>query len=136
MKRELALACLLVAGTAGAADTPKLKDTELFTKTAKGCKDVNMEGWQHPTRQVFIERGIKLQKVSLCNSNKFPIFYAEVPYDPHFAHNDNYFTPLYSALLKANGQWPFAIVATGDNAIIVVTGKSNAIKEDIEDYED
>lgn len=95
---------------------------------------MNMESWRHPTRQVFIERGIKLQKASLCNDNKFPIFYAEIPYDPHLAHNDNYLFPLYRALLKANGEWPFAIVATSDNAIIVITGKSNAIKEEIEDY--
>jgi hypothetical protein len=136
MTRGFALACLLAAGTAGAADLPKIKETELFTKTVSGCKDVKMEGWNHPTKQVLIERGVKLEKVSLCNNKKFPIFYAGVPYDPNFAHNNNYFFPLYSAMLKANGQSQFAIVATSDNTIILVTGNSNSVHESLEMYAD
>jgi hypothetical protein len=117
-----------------AADPPRIGGTEFFTKTAWGCQDLNMETWSHPTKQVFIERGVKLEKVSICNDKKLPVFYAEIPYDPNFAHNNNYFHPLYHSLLKANGWWPFAIVATSDNLIIFVTGNKRTLNESLEEY--
>lgn len=134
MFRLIAPTCFLIAGTALPANSPRIEDTEFFTKTAWGCQDVNMKKWSHPTKQVLIERGVKLEKVSLCNNKKLPVFYAEVPCDPHSAHNDNYLHPLYYSLLKANGWWPFAIVATNDNTIIFVSGSKETLSEDLEDY--
>jgi hypothetical protein len=128
------LVFLFVAGSAFGGDLPQLENTKFFTETAHGCRDVNMERWSHPTKQIFIEKGVKLKRVSLCNNNKLPVFYAEVPYDPHFARNDNYFFPMYRGLLKANGWWPFAIVDTSDNTIIFVSGDKKNIKEDLEMY--
>lgn len=125
---------LLVTGSALAADPPRIADTEFFTKTASGCQDVNMEKWSHKTKQVFVEKGLKLEKVSLCNNKKLPVFYAEVPYDPHLAHNNNHLRPLYYSLLEANGWWSFAIVATSDNTIIFVSGSKKTLSENLEDY--
>lgn len=136
MNKRFSLVCLLIAGTVMAAELPKIKETNLFIKTVSDCNDVKMEGWNHPTKQVLIERGVKLEKVSLCNNKKFPIFYAKVPCDPNLAHNNNYLFPLYRAMLKANGEWPFAIVATSDNTIILITGNSNSIHESLEMYAD
>lgn len=133
MLRNIALACLLVSGAAAASEPPKIEETELFTKTARDCQDVSTD-WTHPTKQVLIERGVILQKVSLCNGRTFPIYYAEVPYDPNLGHNNNYFFPLYDALLKANGRWPFAVVATSDNTIIFVTDESGTTRERLEMY--
>lgn len=82
---------LVMAGSAFGGDLPQLENTKFFKETAHGCLDVNMEVWSHPTKQVFIKEGVKLKKVSLCNNRKLPVFYAEVPYAPHFAHNNNYF---------------------------------------------
>ncbi|MGD9970125.1 MAG: hypothetical protein AB7S65_06680 [Sulfuricurvum sp.] len=124
----------LIVTSVLAADLPRLTDTEFFTKTALGCQDVNIQTWSHPTKQVLIERGIKLKKVSLCNNKKLPVFYAEIPYDPHFAHNNNYLHPLYYSLLRANGWWPFAIVATSDNTIIFIKGNKKSLSENLEDY--
>jgi len=127
MNRQIALILFLTAGYALAADSPRIADTEFFTKTAWGCQDVKLENWSHPTKQVLIQRGVKLEKMSLCNNKKLPVFYAEIPYDPHFAHNNNYLHPLYHSLLEANGWWPFAIVSTNDNTIIFISGNKNTL---------
>lgn len=134
MVRWFATIFLFSAGSALAAETPRIGDTEFFTKTAWGCQDVKMESWNHPTKQVFIERGARLERVSICNDRKLPVFFAEIPYDPKLAHNNNYLHPLYQSLLKANGWWPFAIVATNDNLIIFVSGNKKALSESLEEY--
>ncbi|MBB1474004.1 hypothetical protein H5368_13290 [Luteimonas sp. MC1782] len=133
MSKIIAMACLLVSGVAWADELPKMEETELFAKTVRGCKEVGTD-WSHPTKQVLIERGVTLQKVSLCNDRTFPVFYAEVPYDPWLIHNNNYFLPLYGALHEANGKWPLAIVGTSDNTIIVIAEESGSVRESLEMY--
>ena len=136
MTRKIILACVFVAGVTGAVratDLPKIENTELFARVVRGCKEVTTD-WSHPTLQVLLERGVKLTKVSLCNDETFPIFYAEVPYDPNLEHNNNYFHPLYRAMLNANKQRPFAIIATGDQTIMLITGNRESMHESIEVY--
>jgi hypothetical protein len=134
MIRQIAPVLFLVASSALAADSPRIADTEFFTKTAWGCQDVRMKGWSHPAEKVLIQRGARLDKVSLCNNKKLPVFYAEIPYDPHLAHNDNYLHSLYHSLLEANGWWPFAIVSMTDNTIIFISGDRKTLSENLEDY--
>lgn len=134
MIKQIAPILFLMESLALAADSPRIKDTEFFSKTAWGCQDVKMEKWSHPTRKILIQRGAILKKVSLCNNKKLPVFYAEIPYDPHLAHNNNYLHPLYHSLLEANGWWPFAIVSINDNTIIFISGNRGTLSESLEDY--
>jgi len=85
----------------------------LFVATMAIASDVkvitDIKAWNHPVNNVFQKHNVILYKVELHNQT-YPVFYVEFPYDPWFAHNDNYFHPLYYETLKANGFWNYAFV--------------------------
>lgn len=113
---------------------PALKDTELFSSKATDCHDVDLRTWQHPARAVLEKNDIKLERVQLCNAGHYPIFTGQVPYDPT-GQTKNYFLPLYQELRKANGKWPYAIVATSDDIVVYVSYPANdGISLDYEQY--
>jgi hypothetical protein len=117
-----------------AADLPSLADTHLFAKQVKDCKDVDLNSWHHPTRKVLVDRGASIERVSLCNGGKYPVFYVRFRYDP-MGQTRDYFEPLYAAMGTANGKWPFAFVATSDDLVITLSFDANgAYHEEYEAY--
>lgn len=98
-------------------------NTELYTLIAKGCKEIDLGAWRHATKNVLLERGAKIRKVEICNGGVYPIFYTEFQYDPQLEATDDYFSPLYSKLLEANGRWSYSIVDIADRVIINIRPK-------------
>lgn len=99
---------------------PALEDTELYSSKATDCHDVDLATWKHPARAVLEKNDVKLERVQLCNDGHYPIFTGEVPYDPT-GQTKTYFLPLYQQMRKANGKWPYAIVASSDDIVVYVS---------------
>lgn len=98
-----------------------LLQTNLFSETVKGCREVDLSKWKHPTREVLITSGAQISKLLLCNKNKYPVFFVRFPYDPSSSQTKEYFYPLHTKLLKANGNWAFSMVSMDDKYIISVS---------------
>jgi hypothetical protein len=110
---------LLLPGLA-AAEQPLLKDTELYTKLASDCHDVDLATWKHPTRTVLEKNKVPLERVELCNGGHYPIFHVQFPYDPQGQTKD-FFLPLYQEMRKANGKWAYAFVSPNDAQVVYVS---------------
>lgn len=80
----------------------------------------DIQGWNHPVKQVLQKHKVKLLKVEL-HDQTYPVFYVRFPYDPWFGHNDNYFRPLYYETLKANGFWNYAFADPSFDCRINIT---------------
>jgi hypothetical protein len=109
-----------------------------FNATIASADDVkiitNITAWNHPVINILQKNKIVLYKVELHNKN-YAIFYVKFPYDPRFAHNDNFFKPLYYETLKANGFWDYAFIDRSFDCRIKVTWdkKSKTLSEDLKD---
>lgn len=71
----------------------------------------NIEQWQHPTKDIFSQYGIVVDKVELYFQQTLPYFYVH----SHFLLNnisDKKQKKLFTQLLKANGQWDLFIVTS------------------------
>ncbi|NLR74893.1 MULTISPECIES: hypothetical protein [Leeia] len=124
------LMSLLMSGVVLASgynvDPKPLPQTLLYTRLAKGCEEVSLQGWKHPVKGVFEHNRVKLYRVQLCNERKYPVFYVDVPYDPQGQTGD-YFWPLYESLRKANGGWPLSLVAVNNNTVIMLTWRKDGV---------
>jgi hypothetical protein len=109
-----------VAGNAGAGDIRVI---------------TNINEWHHPVKDVLIKHKVILYKVELYNKT-YPVFYVKFPYDPHFAHNDNYFKPLYYETLKANGFWDYSFIDRDFQCKINIKWDKNTktLTEGVEDF--
>lgn len=98
----------------------------------------NIQGWHHPVKAVFQKHKVKLHRVELLENRTYPVFYVTFPYDPHLAHNDNYFKPLYYETLQANGFWNYAFISRDDNVRININWdkRKKLLLEDIQDVND
>lgn len=105
----------------GRSEYPLLKDTELYTKTARDCRMIDVQTWKHPVKKIFESRAVEIESVELCNDGKYPVFHAKLKYDPETAPNQKYYTGFYWDILHSNGKWPFAIVDTRDEEVIYVS---------------
>ena len=94
----------------------------------------NIHEWKHPVKDVLIKHKVVLYKVELYNKT-YPIFYVKFPYDPMFAHNDNFFKPLYYETLKANGFWDYSFVDRSFSCKINIKWdkKSKTLTESLDD---
>ena len=101
---------------------PQLSQTQFYTTTVHGCRDLDLSRWKHPVKQVLVHAGAKLAKVEVCNDDRFPVFTVTLPFDPE-GQTDAYFDKLYADLAYANGFWSFALVDTSDDVIIVATSE-------------
>ncbi|MEN0105262.1 MAG: hypothetical protein AAGC84_02435 [Pseudomonas sp.] len=122
MTRLLSLLLLLPA--LAAATPPTLENTELYTKLASDCHDVDLATWQHPTRTVLEHNKVPLERVQLCNGGHYPIFHVQMPYDPQGQTRD-FFAPLYEQMRKANGKWPYAFVDSNDAQVLYISYRDN-----------
>ncbi len=95
----------------------------------------NIKEWQHPVKDVFNKHKVILYKVELYNKT-YPVFYVQFPYDPHFAHNDNYFKPLYYETLKAKGFCDYSFIDRDFQCKINIkwNKKSKTLTEGVEDF--
>lgn len=132
MLHFLSLTLLLVPCLASAL--PALENTELYSTKASDCHDVDLATWKHPARTELEKNDIKLERVQLCNGGHYPIFQAQVPYDPR-GYTKDYFLPLYEHMRKANGKWPYALVDSSDAVVVYVSyPKNDTIALDYEGY--
>jgi hypothetical protein len=107
------------------ADTlPPIEKTALFTKIARDCQTIELNQWNHPIRSILGKYKIKIEQVQLCNSNKYPIFFVDLPYDP-MGPNENFYNPLFDKVRTANGKWPYSFVDTNDNTIINISNHTD-----------
>lgn len=95
----------------------------------------NIKEWQHPVKDVLSKHKVILYRVELYNKT-YPIFYVKFPYDPQFAHNDNYFRPLYYETLKANGFWDYSFIDRDFQCKINIKWdkKSKTLTESVDDF--
>ncbi|WNW09769.1 hypothetical protein RRX38_00940 [Pseudomonas sp. DTU_2021_1001937_2_SI_NGA_ILE_001] len=129
------LLVVLLALPSLAMALPALQDTELYQRKTADCHDVDLATWHHPARAVLEKNQVKLERVQLCNQDHYPIFTGQVPYDPT-GLTKSYFLSLYQELRKANGKWPYALVATSDDIVVYVSYPANdGIALDYERYE-
>lgn len=111
---------------------PYMPHTKLFPILSKGCERLDLSTWEHPTKDVMIQRGVEIIAVQLCSDRTYPIFYVNFPYDPQGQTKD-YFYPLYAAMKSANGNWPFAFVSMKDQTIIQIsTDQDGAIQTEFD----
>ena len=115
----VALGALAAPGGGAAAAPPGLGQTPLYTRLTHDCRTVDLATWTHPTRQVLARHGVTLDKLQICNDNRYPIYTVRFKYDPQGQTSD-YFHPLYADMAKANGYWPFSFVDTRDDLIVDV----------------
>jgi hypothetical protein len=116
-----------------AEEPPPLKDTNLFSTIAKGCRTLDLTTWRHPTRTLLLEQGAEIEQVQLCNDDKYPIFFVRFPYDPQGATAD-YFHPLFEKMRGANGGWPFSFVALTDHTVLNLRYSKGQVAVDYEPY--
>ncbi|MGI0491531.1 hypothetical protein ACN4EG_06945 [Alkalinema pantanalense CENA528] len=113
---------------------PYMPNTKLFGILSKGCERVDLATWQHPTREVMIQRGVEIIAVQLCNDRTYPVFYVNFPYAPHGQTKD-YFDPLYAEMKSANGGWPFAFVSMKDQTIVQISpSQDGAIQMEFDQF--
>ena len=110
---------VLAGGAVGAAPSPELSATTLYSTTVHGCQAVDLTTWQHPTRTVLQAAKVPLKKVQLCNDGRFPVFTVDLPYDVD-GPNDRLLHKLYADLADANGFWSYALVDLPDAVVITV----------------
>jgi hypothetical protein len=134
----LALVAQLIAASAASGQTrPRLAETSLYTKLASGCVEVDMTGWQHPTKAVFEREAKPVRRLQLCNSRVYPVFFTQLLYDPRLAHNDGYVSKLVADVFNANAKHPFSIIDTLDNVIIEVSVRADRTPQfSAEEYEE
>jgi hypothetical protein len=126
---------VLWATTASLASAvPRLADTELFSKTALSCRNVDLRSWKHPTGRVLRDAGAQIESVQLCNNDHYPVYTVSFKYDPRTT-TGSYFNPLYARMAAANGYWPFSFVDVVDNVIVnVAINKKHELDISYEDY--
>lgn len=115
----------------------KLPQTDLYTATAHDCRVVDLSAWRHPTRGVLFKAGAKIDKIELCNNEKFPIFTVRLKSDPRSPGNTRAFDRLYIQIAEANDWWPYALVDEIDGVVVnVATEKTtHRIDVSIQDYD-
>ena len=103
---------------------PVLGETRLYREIAHQCNNVDLETWLHPTKEVLKQLRISITNLQLCNDNKYPIFFVNMPLDPIYHSQDDqtksYFGKLWKGMMKANGYWPFALVDLDGERVIYV----------------
>lgn len=86
-----------------------------YAEVAIECKLVEIDRWQHPTKDVLAKEKVALNKIEICQNGKYPIFFADnFPYDPLSNNTSDYFDKLLANLIKANGEWPFMLISIDD----------------------
>ena len=87
------------------------------------------EQWNHPVVPILKKYGIALYKVSYSEDGSYPIFWGSFKYafDPRAADPKRFGT-VYSELLKANSNYPYALVDKEDNLRINVGWKDKEHK--------
>jgi hypothetical protein len=135
VRLALLLSCAVpLLAAAVPSTTPTLASTELFSKIALSCRDVDVQNWKHPTAQTLRDAGTKVEAVQLCNDGRYPVYTVSFKYDPRTA-TDSYFHSLYAHMAAANGFWPFSFVDTADNVIVNVgIDKKHELHIDYEGY--
>ena len=117
------------------ADAPPfLEHTYLYTKEVRGCHDVDLTNWIHPSKNILLKAGVKLYSVILCNNDAYPVYNVRFKFDPR-TNTSDYFIPIYGRVARANGGRPFSFVDTEDAVIInVKPDKRGNITISYEDY--
>jgi hypothetical protein len=117
---RIASAAIAFLWTSLAALAAPLAASDLYTKTAKGCRALDLPTWSHPTRKVMERAGVKILKVELCNGGVYPIFTVAFAATPILAVNDKYFGKLYAQMAEANGWHSLAFVDPAWELIVSV----------------
>lgn len=104
------------AAAPAAVDPSWLKD-----RFGSDCTMVDLQTWSHPVGDVLARAGAnRLLWLALCQDRTYPVFGMAFDYDPRGATRD-YFVPLWSDMLKANGNWAFTVVDAVDGVMIHVS---------------
>lgn len=134
----LALSASLVTATAPVhcTELPLLAQTQLYTSIASHCVDLSLADWDHPVKKFLTRKDVALERVQLCNNKTYPVFFVSFKFDPQGLTQD-YFAQIYDGMRTANGNWPYAFVATSDSTVITVSPqKGLADKRQFERYRD
>lgn len=84
-------------------------------------KDVitDIESWNHPVKDVFINNDIKITRVELINDRTYPIFYVELPYEVNL-ENENAIRYMFNEIALNNGFWDYEIKDETHNIAVKV----------------
>ena len=137
MKFFLSVAVMLGLALSSSQSMAKFPDanSKLYSTVAKGCKTIDLKTWQHPSKSVFKKYKIKLQKVQLCNGNKYPVFIGESEYDLSSGPNQTYAKEFFMTLLEKNAKWSYAFVETLSQEVHFVEQKQGTVHFGFEQYE-
>lgn len=109
--------------------------SQLYSVVAKGCKTVDLKTWQHPTKAVFKKYKVDLQKVQLCNNNKYPVFIGESELDLSSGPNQRYAKEFFITLLQKNANWSYAFVETLSQEVHFIHNKKDVVHFEMEQYQ-
>jgi hypothetical protein len=125
MFKTASLAAAVLALTSAAAfGAPPLEATSLYTEKTRGCRELDLSTWSHPTRKVMERARVEIQKVELCNDDIYPIFTVALPGEPLVGVNDRFFNKLYAQMGEANGWHSFAFVDSSRGVIVTIDIKA------------
>ena len=130
------LSILLVhdSATAG-AQAPILQQTQLYSTKTWDCRSIDLPTWIDAARKVLENQKIEVNKVESCNDHKYKIFTVRFKYDPRTQTNQ-FFYPLYSRMLNANGRNAYSFVDPLDGVIInVQSAGGDRISVDYESFQ-
>lgn len=83
-----------------------------------------IEGWEHPTKPIFINNGFKIKMVEL--DGDYPIFY--VRYSGNSIAEKKVFEKISQEIFKANGYWDFKIADEANKFSASITGDKKSKK--------
>ena len=92
----------------------------------------DIEHWRHPTKAVFAKFGVTLRKVTIAG--RYPTFDVQFSFDPQTSPNEKKLDELCAAVLRANGQWPYSLVARDDKIEFDVAWDKRARKITIDNH--
>lgn len=86
------------------------------------------ERWKHPVLSIFNKYGFLLNKVSYSMDGTFPTFYIALKYPKNLALDSKAAEKIYVEIIKANSNFPYAIMSQDEKMRIDVGWKDKAKK--------
>ncbi len=120
-------AWMLAAGCSHAVEMPSAA-----AASAPAVVVTDIAHWRHPTQAVFARYRVRLQSVAV--QDRHATFQVAFPFDPQTGPNAARLQAFCLDLLKANGNWAYALVSADDHLEIDVAWDPRAGRIDIDNH--
>lgn len=119
---------------ASSSNSSRSSITNSIDKSKDSSDDVvvtDISSWQHPTKQIFDNDSIKIDKVELKENKTYPIFHVEFNKNLD-SENRNYYLSLIKNVAAANSFWSYEIKDDNKDIDIKVNCENNKKLSSIE----